>query len=54
MVDAIAALAVSFIILVSLGPLLRGIFHAWAQMKHLSNIESRMTNGDISELSPLV
>eukprot|EP00571_Detonula_confervacea_P002944 CAMPEP_0172312016 /NCGR_PEP_ID=MMETSP1058-20130122/16410_1 /TAXON_ID=83371 /ORGANISM="Detonula confervacea, Strain CCMP 353" /LENGTH=337 /DNA_ID=CAMNT_0013025357 /DNA_START=94 /DNA_END=1104 /DNA_ORIENTATION=- len=28
-VDAVAALAVSLIILLSLGPLLRGIFHAW-------------------------
>mmetsp|Transcript_49118 Transcript_49118/g.104470 ORF Transcript_49118/g.104470 Transcript_49118/m.104470 type:complete len:348 (+) Transcript_49118:111-1154(+) len=42
-VDAIAALAVSLIILFSLGPLLNGIFHAWVQLRHLSNYATRMS-----------
>jgi Co/Zn/Cd efflux system component len=41
-VDAIAALAVSVIILLSLGPLLRGIGHAWVQLRRLSNFEARL------------
>lgn len=42
-VDAIAALAVSLIILFSLGPLLRGIFHAWGQLRHLSKFATRLS-----------
>lgn len=42
MVDAIAALAVSLIILMSLGPLLRGIYHAWSQLRRLSEIREQM------------
>jgi Co/Zn/Cd efflux system component len=41
-VDAVAALAVSIIILMSLGPLLRGIYHAWSQFSRLSVIKERM------------
>lgn len=41
-VDAVAALAVSLIILMSLGPLLRGIYHAWNQLRRLSEIEEQM------------
>ncbi len=41
-VDAVAALAVSLIILMSLGPLLRGIYHAWNQLCRLSEIEEQM------------
>jgi len=41
-VDALAALAVSFIILMSLGPLLKGIFHAWRQLRRLSEIEDNV------------
>mmetsp|Transcript_23638 Transcript_23638/g.50034 ORF Transcript_23638/g.50034 Transcript_23638/m.50034 type:complete len:309 (+) Transcript_23638:789-1715(+) len=44
MVDALAALAVSFIILISLGPLLRGILHAWGQLRHLSNFANRLSD----------
>jgi len=42
-VDAVAALAVSLIILFSLGPLLRGIFHASGQLRHLSNFATRLS-----------
>lgn len=42
-VDAIASLAVSVIILCSLGPLLRGIFHAWGQLRLLSNFATRLS-----------
>ncbi len=42
-VDAVAALAVSIIILLSLGPLLNGIFHAAEQLKQLSRLQSRFT-----------
>ena len=38
-VDAIAALAVSIIILLSLGPLLNGIIHAAEQLKQLSRLK---------------
>jgi Co/Zn/Cd efflux system component len=48
-VDAIASLAVSVIILCSLGPLLRGIFHAWGQLRLLSNFATRL-----SEKRPLL
>ncbi|KAL7511445.1 hypothetical protein ACHAXN_009522 [Cyclotella atomus] len=41
-VDAVAALAVSIIILMSLGPLLRGIFHAWSQYRRLSLMKEHM------------
>lgn len=44
-VDAFAALAVSLIILFSLGPLLRGILHAWGQIRHLSKFASRLSEG---------
>ncbi|KAL7542006.1 hypothetical protein ACHAXR_011918 [Thalassiosira sp. AJA248-18] len=44
-VDAIAALAVSLIILFSLGPLLRGILHAWGQLQHLSKFANRLSEG---------
>ena len=43
MVDAMAALAVSLIILFSLGPLLKGIFHAWGQLRRLSNFATRLS-----------
>jgi len=42
-VDAVAALAVSLIILFSLGPLLNGILHACRQLQHLSNFEKRLS-----------
>lgn len=42
MVDAVAALAVSLIILMSLGPLLRGIYHAWTQLRWLSEMRDQM------------
>jgi len=42
-VDAVAALAVSLIILLSLGPLLGGIFHAWGKLRRLSNIATRLS-----------
>ncbi|KAL7478298.1 hypothetical protein ACHAW6_004080 [Cyclotella cf. meneghiniana] len=45
-VDALAALAVSFIILMSLGPLLRGIFHAWKQLRRLSEIEDNVKSAE--------
>jgi len=48
-VDAVASLAVSFIILCSLGPLLRGIFHASEQLRRLSNFATRL-----SEKSPML
>lgn len=41
-VDAIAALAVSLIILLSLGPLLNGIRHASEQLKQLSRLQTRI------------
>ena len=46
MVDAAAALAVSFIILMSIGPLLRGIYHAWTQLKRLSEIRHHIMSAD--------
>lgn len=42
-VDAAAALAVSLIILFSLGPLLKGIFHASGQLRHLSKFANRLS-----------
>ncbi|KAL7433864.1 hypothetical protein ACHAXM_003772 [Skeletonema potamos] len=42
-VDAVAALAVSIIILLSLGPLLNGIVHAAEQLKQLSRLKSRFS-----------
>ncbi|KAL7493535.1 hypothetical protein ACHAWT_002484 [Skeletonema menzelii] len=39
-VDAVAALAVSIIILLSLGPLLNGIIHAAEQLKQLSKLKN--------------
>ena len=42
-VDAIAALAVSLIILFSLGPLLQGIFHAWGKLRQLSHFATRLS-----------
>eukprot|EP00804_Cyclotella_cryptica_P008674 CCRYP_020843-RA/>CCRYP_020843-RA protein AED:0.04 eAED:0.04 QI:357/1/1/1/1/1/3/420/350 len=47
-VDAVAALAVSLIILMSLGPLLRGIFHAWRQLRRLSEIEGNIMFSNIT------
>ena len=41
-VDAVAALAVSLIILFSLGPLLRGILHAIGQMRHLKAFATKL------------
>lgn len=49
MVDAAAALAVSLIILFSLGPLLKGIFHAWGQLRHLTDVATKL-----SEEKPLL
>ena len=49
-VDAVAALAVSLIILFSLGPLLKGIFHAWGQLRHLSKFANRLS----TEGSPML
>lgn len=43
MVDAVAALAVSLIILFSLGPLLGGIFHAWGQLRNLSKFATKLS-----------
>ena len=42
-VDAIAAVAVSVIILLSLGPLLKGITHAWGQLRQLSKFAARLS-----------
>mmetsp|Transcript_82 Transcript_82/g.118 ORF Transcript_82/g.118 Transcript_82/m.118 type:complete len:357 (+) Transcript_82:105-1175(+) len=42
-VDAVAALAVSIIILLSLGPLLNGILHAAEQLKQLSRLKTRFS-----------
>mmetsp|Transcript_12570 Transcript_12570/g.18045 ORF Transcript_12570/g.18045 Transcript_12570/m.18045 type:complete len:352 (+) Transcript_12570:69-1124(+) len=42
-VDAVASLAVSIIILLSLGPLFKGIFHAAEQLKQLSKLQTRFT-----------
>jgi len=42
-VDAVAALAVSIIILLSLGPLLNGIVHAADQLKQLSRLKTRFS-----------
>mmetsp|Transcript_1146 Transcript_1146/g.1921 ORF Transcript_1146/g.1921 Transcript_1146/m.1921 type:complete len:359 (+) Transcript_1146:82-1158(+) len=42
-VDAVAALAVSIIILLSLGPLLNGIIHAAEQLKQLSKLKTRFS-----------
>lgn len=42
-VDAVAALAVSLIILLSLGPLLGGIVHAYKQMRQLSHFATRLS-----------
>jgi len=42
-VDAVAALAVSLIILLSLGPLLGGIGHAYKQMRQLSHFATRLS-----------
>lgn len=42
-VDAVAALAVSLIILFSLGPLLGGIFHAWGQLRNLSKFATKLS-----------
>ena len=44
-VDAVAALAVSIIILLSLGPLLKGIVHAAQQLKQLSRLKTRFSSG---------
>lgn len=46
-VDAIAALAVSLIILLSLGPLLNGILHASDQLKQLSRLQTRISSGPV-------
>ena len=51
MVDAMAALAVSFIILMSLGPLLRGIYHAWTQLRRLSQVRDQIKYAESSRLS---
>ncbi|KAL7527012.1 hypothetical protein ACHAWF_002000 [Thalassiosira exigua] len=45
-VDAVAAFAVSLIILFSLGPLLQGIFHAWGQLRHLSHVATRLSGSE--------
>jgi len=42
-VDAVAALAVSMIILFSLGPLLTGIAHAWRKLRRLSEFSRRLS-----------
>ena len=47
MVDAIASLAVSIIILMSLGPLLRGIFCAWIQLSAVKEEMMQVETTDV-------
>ena len=48
--DSTAAVIVSFIIMMSLCPLFRGIARTWCELRSLSNEEQTLTDNDKHEL----